>query len=108
MILLSMMTIDRFLNHLVRIFKMLRKEKCQTKACFFLQISSLNMNRNIDEARAIFGEEFNFDGIDFNELNDDMEDGDVDEDDDEEDEDMDAQSEYDEEGNLIANVRNIC
>ena len=65
-------------------------------------------NRNIDEARAIFGEDFNFDGIDFNELNDEIDEDDLEDDDDEmEDEDLEeVEPKYDEDGNVIEDVRN--
>lgn len=65
-------------------------------------------NRNIDEARAIFGDDFNFDGIDFNEFNDEQEDDededDVDEDEDMEEEETDVEPKYDEDGNVIEDV----
>ena len=65
----------------------------------------------MDEARAIFGEDFNFDGIDFNELNEEMDDGDLEDEDEienEEDEEEEEamEPEYDEEGNLIEEVKN--
>lgn len=65
--------------------------------------------RNIDEARAIFGDDFNFDGIDFSEFNDEQ-DGDEDEDEDadeeeEMDEGEDVEPKYDEDGNIIDDVR---
>lgn len=63
----------------------------------------------MDEARAIFGEDINFDGIDFNELNEEMADGDVEEEDeieeDEEEEEEEIEPEYDEDGNLIEIVK---
>ena len=69
----------------------------------FLQHNSFK-NRNIDEARAIFGEDFNFDGIDYNELNEVEEDED-DEIDEEEDEEIeDVEPKYDEDGNLVEDV----
>jgi hypothetical protein len=69
-------------------------------------------NRNIEEARAIFGDDFNFDGIDFNQLNDDMDGDDLEDDDDDDDEleedvaDEEIEPKYDEDGNLIEEVRN--
>jgi hypothetical protein len=67
-------------------------------------------NRNIDEARAIFGEDFNFDGIDFNELNDEIDEDDLEDDDeieaDEEEEIEGVEPKYDEDGNLIEDVKN--
>jgi hypothetical protein len=66
----------------------------------------------MEEARAIFGEDFNFDGIDFNELNEEMDDGDLEdedeiEEDEEEEEEAEAmEPEYDEDGNLIEEVKN--
>jgi len=65
----------------------------------------------MDEARAIFGEDFNYDGIDFNELNEEMDDGDLEdedeiEEDEEEEEEAEAmEPEYDEDGNLIEDVK---
>jgi hypothetical protein len=65
----------------------------------------------MEEARAIFGEDFNFDGIDFNELNKEMDDGDLEdedeiEEDEEEEEEAEAmEPEYDEDGNLIEEVK---
>ncbi len=64
-------------------------------------------NRNIDEARAIFGEDFNFDGIDFNELNDEIDEDDLEDDDEIEEEEIeDIEPKYDEDGNLIEDVKN--
>ena len=72
------------------------------------------LNRNMEEARAIFGEDFNFDGIDFNELNEEMDDGDLEDEDEieEEEEELEAEAEeegmepqYDEEGNPIEHVK---
>jgi hypothetical protein len=69
-------------------------------------------NRNIEEARAIFGDDFNFDGSDFNQLNDDMDGDDLEDDDDDDDEleedvaDEEIEPKYDEDGNLIEEVRN--
>jgi hypothetical protein len=64
----------------------------------------------MDEARAIFGEDFNYDGIDFNELNEEMDDGDLEdedeiEEDEEEEEEEEIEPEYDEEGNLIEVIK---
>jgi len=62
----------------------------------------------MDEARAIFGEDFNFDGVDFNELNQEMDDGDLEDEDEieEEEEEEEVEPEYDEDGNLIETVNN--
>ncbi len=66
----------------------------------------------MDEARAIFGEDFNYDGIDFNELNEEMDDGDLEDEDEieedeeeEEEEEEEIEPEYDEEGNLIEVIK---
>ena len=58
------------------------------------------------EAQAIFGDEFSFNDINFDELNDDMEEEEEDEDEEEEEEDEeDMEPEYDEDGNLIESVK---
>ena len=105
MILSLMMKIDHCRNQHIVVVKMLRKKI--SLEVFFFEGESFLTNRNIDEARAIFGDDFNFDGIDFNEFNDEQED-DEDEDDADEDEDMeeetDVEPKYDEDGNLIEDV----
>jgi hypothetical protein len=67
----------------------------------------------MEEARAIFGDDFNFDGIDFNELNAEMDDGDLEDEDEIEEEELEEEVEeeeeiepqYDEEGNPIEDVK---
>ncbi len=109
-ILLLMMKIDHYQNHRIVEVKMLRKQKKVLNMKFHFARNFIE-NRNMDEARAIFGEDFNFDGIDFNELNDEMDEGDLEDDDEiEEDEDEELEDEvvepkYDEDGNLIEVVR---
>lgn len=61
----------------------------------------------MDEARAIFGDDFNFDGIDFNEINEELEDDEDEDEIDEEDDDEemeDVEPKYDEDGNIIEDV----
>ena len=63
----------------------------------------------MDDARAIFGEEFNFDGIDFNELNEDMDDEDLEDEDEieqeeDDEEEVQVEPEYDDDGKLIEHV----
>ena len=68
--------------------------------------------RNIAEAQAIFGDDFNFDDINVEELEGDMGNEDVDDDDDEEEEDDEIiddgevnEPQLDEDGNVIEDVR---
>ncbi len=68
-----------------------------------LKIKIFCLIRNMDEARAIFGEAFNFDEIDYNELNEEIDDEDEDEIEDEEEEEV--EPEYDDDGNIIEDVK---
>jgi hypothetical protein len=68
-----------------------------------MKIKIFYLIRNMDEARAIFGEAFNFDEIDYNELNEEMDDEDEDEIEDEEEEEV--EPEYDDDGNIIEDVK---
>lgn len=65
--------------------------------------------RNIAEAQAIFGDDFSFNDINYDEINDDAEDEEDEEEDEEEEEEEEepAEPEYDEDGNLIESVSNI-
>jgi hypothetical protein len=101
MILLLMMTINHYQKQLIVEVTMHRKK------IKFLILNKICIDRNIAEAQAIFGDDFTFNDIDFNELNDEMEDEDLEDDDDEEDvEDEEVEPEYDEDGNLIEDVKN--
>lgn len=79
----------------------------------FSSTKALLLVRNIAEAQAIFGDDFNFDDVNVDELEGDMGNEDVDDDDDDDDEDDDEiiddgeanEPQLDEDGNVIEDVR---